>query len=85
MSREVRWLPRAQKDLKRLDPPSRARLVRAVTDFAQTGQGDVRRMVNVTPPEFRLRVGVWRVRFSRDDEHQLIHVLRVRHRSKAYR
>lgn len=33
----------------------------------------------------RLRVGDWRVRFARDDERPLLHVLRVLPRGKAYR
>ena len=41
MTREVRWLPRARRDLKRLDPPVRRRVVDAVNLFARTGEGDV--------------------------------------------
>lgn len=85
MSHEVRWLPHAQRDLKRLDPPVRRRVIDAVTHFARTGEGDVVRLVNVDPPEYRLRVGDWRVRFTRDDEHRLLNVLRVLPRGKAYR
>ena len=50
-----------------------------------TGEGDVVRLVDVEPPEYRLRVGDWRVRFAREDEHRLLHVLRVMPRGKAYR
>lgn len=64
---EVRWLRRALKDLKRLDPPVQRRVIDAVERFAQTGHGDVVRPVDVAPPEFRLRVRAWRVRFSRDE------------------
>lgn len=85
MTREVRWLPRARRDLKRLDPPVQRRVVDAVKHLAQTGEGDVVRLTNVSPPEYRLRVGKWRVRFARDDENRLIHVLRVRLRDQAYR
>lgn len=85
MTREVRWLPRARRDLKRLDPPVQRRVVDAVKHFARTGEGDVVRLVDVKPPEYRLRVGDWRVRFARDDEHPLLHVLRVLPRGKAYR
>ena len=85
MSCEVRWLPHSQRDLKRLDPPVRRRVVDAVKNFALTGEGDVVRLVDVEPPEYRLRVGDWRIRFSRDDEHRLLNVLRVMPRGKAYR
>lgn len=85
MTREVRWLPRARRDLKRLDPPVQRRLVDAVMHFAATGEGDVVRLVDVKPAEHRLRVGDWRVRFARDDERRLLQVLRVLPRGKAYR
>lgn len=35
----------------------------AVDRFATTGAGDVRRLHGIEPPEFRLRVGDYRVRF----------------------
>lgn len=59
-------------DLKRLDPTMRHRVVDAVKQFAQTGEGDVVRLVDIEPPEYRLRVGDWRGRFTRDDEHRLL-------------
>jgi mRNA-degrading endonuclease RelE of RelBE toxin-antitoxin system len=71
--------------LKRLDPPAQRRVVDAVDHFARTGEGDVTRLIDVAPPEFRLRVGDWRIRFARDDEHRWLDVLRVVPRGKAYR
>lgn len=85
MSLEVRWLPRAVKDLKRLDRPVQRRVVEAVEHFARTGEGSVVRIVDTTPPEYRLRVGDWRVRFTREGERHLLEVLRVLPRDKAYR
>ena len=85
MSLEVRWQPRARRDLKRLDRSGQRRVVDVVERFAQTGEGDVVRLVNVAPAEYRLRIGDWRVRFSCDDEGGLLHVLRVLLRGKAYR
>jgi len=85
VTRGVRWLPRARRDLKRLDPPVQRRVVDAVSHFARTGEGDVVRLTDVKPPEYRLRVGDWRIRFARDEERPLLHVLRVLPRDKAYR
>lgn len=85
MSFEVRWLPHAKRDLKRLDPPVQRRVIDAVLHLARTGEGDVVRLADIAPPEYRLRVGDWRVRFARDDEHGQMHVLRVLPRGKAYR
>jgi len=44
---------------------------RAVIRFAETGEGDVERM----PPGYRLRVGVYRVRFVVDREAGTMNVL----------
>jgi mRNA interferase RelE/StbE len=85
VSFEIRWLPRSQRDLKKLDPPVRRRVIDAVKQFALDGTGDVVRLVDLEPPEYRLRVGDWRVRFNRDEEHRLLNVLRVLPRGKAYR
>lgn len=82
---EVRWSPRSRRDLKRLDRPDQGRVVDAMERFARTGAGDVVRLTDVTPPEYRLRAGSLRVRFARDREHRVLHVLRVLPRGKAYR
>lgn len=43
--------------------------------------GDIRKL---NSPQWRLRIGDWRVRFSFDDENQVIVVLRVLPRGRAY-
>jgi mRNA-degrading endonuclease RelE of RelBE toxin-antitoxin system len=48
-----------------------------------TGEGDVKRLRDIEPPEFRLRVGDYRVRFR--DVDNVIEILSVRHRREAYR
>jgi hypothetical protein len=35
----------------------------ALERYAETEQGDVRKLTDVEPPEWRLRVGDWRVLF----------------------
>ena len=42
-------------------------------------------MSGITRPQWRLRVGDWRVRFSRDPGSRTILVLRVLPRGRAYR
>ena len=51
---------------------------------AETGHGDVVRLKDVTPPEWRLRIGDRRTFFQFDDDRREIHVLRVRRRDQAY-
>jgi mRNA interferase RelE/StbE len=79
----VRWTHRASKDLARLDRQTQRRIVAAVERFAQTGHGDVKRLSGLEEEIFRLRVGDWRILFSRS-EVLGIRVLRVSPRSGAY-
>jgi mRNA interferase RelE/StbE len=83
VSRQVRWSNRAEKDLERLDRKVRQRIVSAVDRFAQTGQGDVKRLQGMKEETFRLRVGEWRVIFL-EEETLLILILRALPRSGAY-
>src|SRR5437763_257965 len=47
--------------------------------------GDIRRLADISPPEWRLRVGDWRVRFTRDATTRTVLILRVLPRGSAYR
>jgi mRNA interferase RelE/StbE len=73
----------ARSDVRRLDREIAMRILAALHRFAETGAGNVKRLQGIDPPEFRLRVGDWRVRFHQDGE--TIRILRVRNRSDAYR
>jgi mRNA-degrading endonuclease RelE of RelBE toxin-antitoxin system len=66
-----------------LDKGISRRVKQAVERFADTGGGNVKRLQGIDPPEYRLRVGDYRVRFHMDDE--TVQVLRVRNRREAYR
>ena len=73
----------AQTDLAGLDRTITLRLIAAINRFAATGAGNIQGLRGIHPPEFRLRVGDWRVRFH--DHGDWIDVLRVRNRKDAYR
>lgn len=75
---------RAQRDISRLDPLVRRRVREALELLATSGNGDVARLQGIDPPEYRLRVGDWRVRFARDPVARTITVLRVLPRGRAY-
>jgi mRNA-degrading endonuclease RelE of RelBE toxin-antitoxin system len=81
----VTWRSPARRELRRLDPPERSRVIAAVERFAETGEGDIRRLTDVSPPQNRLRVGPWRVRLTVDQQALVLHVLHVLPRGKAYR
>jgi len=81
-----RLTPPAERDIKRLDKPVVGRIFdaldRLVTNFPH---GDVVRLQGISPPEYRLRIGDWRVRFRPDIHDRIAYVLRVLPRGKAYR
>ena len=81
--REVEWAETALEDMAALDKGIARRVKQAVERFADTGAGSVKRLQGIDPPEYRLRVGDYRVRFHLDDE--TVRVLRVRNRREAYR
>jgi len=60
------WSPRAVRDFEKLDPPIRERVSDALRRYADAEQGDVVRLRGVVPPEWRLRMGDYRVRFRLD-------------------
>jgi mRNA-degrading endonuclease RelE of RelBE toxin-antitoxin system len=57
----------------------------ALERLAETGHGDVTKLTDVNPPEYRLRVGDWRVRYGSDPAARVLTVLRVQPRSEVYR
>jgi mRNA-degrading endonuclease RelE of RelBE toxin-antitoxin system len=81
--REIEWTEAALEDMAALDKGIARRVKQAGERFAETGAGNMKRLQAVAPPEYRLRVGDYRVRFHLADE--TVQVLRVRNRREAYR
>jgi mRNA interferase RelE/StbE len=81
--REIEWTETALEDMAALDRGVARRVKQTVERFADTGAGNVKRLQGVDPPEYRLRIGDYRVRFHLDGE--TVQVLRVRNRCEAYR
>jgi mRNA-degrading endonuclease RelE of RelBE toxin-antitoxin system len=84
MSWQGIWAPRALKELARLDRGEQHRVRQAVEAFASESKGDVLRLQNITPPEYRLRIGKWRVRFRLDHDRRIMQILHVLRRDEAY-
>ena len=82
MSRRVHLSDQAQLDISKLDRPIAVRILNSIWRFAETGAGNVKALHGIHPPEFRLRVGDWRVRFH--DHGDWLDILRVRNRRDAY-
>ena len=81
--KQVEWTDASLDDMSALDKGIAHRVKQAVERFAKTGVGGVKRLQGIDPPEYRLRVGDYRVRF--DYHGETIRILRVRHRREAYR
>lgn len=81
--KRIEWTDAALKDAAALDKQIARRVQQAVERFAETGAGDVKKLRGISPPEYRLRVSDYRIRF--DMEGQAIRVLSVRNRREAYR
>ena len=80
---EIEWTGTALEDMAALDKGIARRVKQSVERFAETGAGNVKKLQGIDPPEFRLRVGDYRVRFHNDG--LTVAVLRVRNRREAYR
>ncbi len=83
MRYEVVLKPRARKDLHRIPKPDAARVVDALGRLEDDLTGDVKRLTAFAP-EYRLRVGDYRVLFEIDETNRVV-VYRVRHRRESYR
>src|SRR5436309_1644157 len=81
--KQIEWTESSLDDMAVLDKALALRISHAVERLAQTGAGNVKRLQGIDPPEYRLRVGDYRVRFLLPKD--MLVVLRVRHRREAYR
>lgn len=84
MRRRVVITNSARRDLRRLSAAVATRILQAITRFAETEYGDVVRLRG-TDDEYRLRVGDWRVRFQIGDSSEVMEIMRVLPRGRAYR
>jgi mRNA interferase RelE/StbE len=82
MTYEIELKPRAFKDLQALPKSTQRRIVAKIEGLADDLAGDVKRLTNFTP-EYRLRVGDYRVLFEVEGTNVVVY--RVLHRKDAYR
>lgn len=78
---QIALKPRALRDIGQLPAAQRRRVVAKIEAMQHDLAGDVKKLTNFTP-EFRLRVGDYRVLF--EVEQSTIVVYRVLHRKDAY-
>lgn len=78
---EIEFKPQALKDLRAIDKGEARRIIEKIKVMENDLAGDVKRLTNFTP-EYRLRVGSYRVLFEVEGGKVVIY--RVRHRRDAY-
>ena len=81
--KSVAWTDQAKADLRAIDQPTALRILHTVARYLASGEGDVKRLQDIEPPEFRLRVGDYRLRFH--DYGHTLYITAVKHRREAYR
>jgi mRNA interferase RelE/StbE len=81
--KKIVWSERASADICRLDRDTAMRISAALLRFAETGEGDIKKLHGESG-ELRLRVGDYPVRFTGEPDDTL-RIHSVRHRKDAYR
>lgn len=77
----VDFKPRAIKDLRTLPLAQQSRVLTKIEMLKDNLSGDVKRLTQYTP-EYRLRIGDYRVLFEVEGDRVVIY--RIRHRKDAY-
>lgn len=83
MAKKIGWTEQAKADVRAIDRRTAIDLLHGLARFLATEEGDVKRLQDLDPPELRLRLGDFRIRFR--DHGDWIEILRVRHRKDVYR
>ena len=77
---------RARRDLSRLAPQIERRVLNGLNELSEAATtANHRALTGPYRGQFRLRIGDYRARYELDHANRRIIVLRVQHRSEAYR
>jgi hypothetical protein len=57
MPKQIAWTDPAKAQLRAVNQPTALRILHGITRYLATGEGDVKRLQDIEPPEFRLRIG----------------------------
>ena len=81
MKYEIEFKPRAAKDLQGLSKTTQTKILAKIQAMEDDLKGDVKKLTSFTP-EYRLRVGNYRILFEIENESIVIY--RIKPRDKAY-
>ena len=75
----------AQRQLKKLDAPTRKKISRRIERLAEDPRPPgVVKLTDVSPPIYRIRDGQYRILYTIDDDKLIVLVVRIGHRSEVY-
>ena len=77
------WPDSARSDLRAIDREIAIRILRGLTEYGESGKGDLKALAGQWQGYFRLRIGDYRIVMAIAPEE--ITIIRVRHRSESYR
>ncbi len=60
MGKKLAWAEHARVELRSIDQSTALRILHALARLMSSGEGDVKRLQGIEPPEYRLRVGDYR-------------------------
>lgn len=81
MNYQAKFKPRAIKDLQSLPKQVQKKILLKIELLQNNLTGDIKKLTNFTP-EYRLRVGDYRVLFELEES--IIVIYRIKHRKNAY-
>ena len=85
MPYRIEYRPEARRSLKKLDPPTRRRIVSRIEKLADNPRPAGVEVLKGLEHLYRLRVGDYRVIYRIEDRARLVLVIRVGHRREVYR
>jgi mRNA interferase RelE/StbE len=85
VSYDIEWRPSARKEVRRLDPPVRRRVLAAIEALAHNPRPPGSVTLTGSPSWRRIRIGSYRVIYDINDRGLVVLVLRVGSRGDVYR
>ena len=82
MQYKIEFKPRSLKDCRKIPKSELKRIFNNIEEMANNLKGDVKQLTNFSP-EYRLRVGDYRILFEIEEDKIIIY--RIRQRKDAYR
>ena len=82
MKYKVEFKPKSLKDCKNIEKKKLKTIFSKIEEMTDNLKGDVKKLTNFTP-EYRLKVGDYRVLFETENDRIIIY--RIRHRREAFK